>query len=212
MRYTQAPASQHGTGKIYMGREIARVMTYHGATWLERPEREKEERPELLVPLLDLKPGMAVADIGAGTGYHSWRMAEMVGKQGRVLAVDIQPEMLELLEKNMRTRGVDNVEPLLGVEDDPKLPAESIDLALLVDVYHEFAYPFEMVAHITRALKPGGRVVLVEYKAEDPRVPILRVHKMSEAQVRKEMAVHNLEWVKTESSLPWQHVVIFRKK
>jgi FkbM family methyltransferase len=160
---------------------------------------------------LELKPGMAVADIGAGTGYHSWRIAQIVGAQGTVYAVDIQPEMLQLLEKNMASRGIGNVKPVLGEVADAKLPAAQIDLAMMVDVYHEFEYPFEMLESIVRALKPGGRVAFVEFKAGDRNVPIRRLHTMSEAQVRKEAGVFALRWVKTVSTLPWQHVVIFAK-
>lgn len=210
-RYSSSAPSEAGTGKIYMGREIARVMSFHGAQWLERPEREREERTDLILPMLELKPGMVVADIGAGTGYYAWRMAKQVVPGGRVLAVEVQREMLLLLEKQMVRRGVDNVVSVLGETDDPKLPANSVDLALMVDVYHEFDFPYEMLARITEALKPGGRVVFVEFKAEDASIPIFALHKMSEAQVKKEASVHALEWVKTTSTLPWQHVIVFRK-
>ncbi len=211
-RYTRISPSPDGIGKVYLGREISHVMGWHGAEWLERAERVEEERPDLLHAELALAPGMTVADIGAGTGYHSWRMAQRVGESGTVYAVDIQPEMIELLQRQMKRRGVTNVKPVLGTETDPKLPEAGLDLALMVDVYHEFEYPHEMLAAIVRALKPGGRVVFVEYKAEDPEVPIKLLHKMSEAQVRKEAAAHPLEWVKTVRTLPWQHVVVFRKK
>jgi len=210
-RYSSGAPSEAGTGTIYMGREIARVMSFHGAQWLERPEREREERTDLILPMLELKPGMVVADIGAGTGYYAWRMAKQVAPGGRVLAVEVQREMLLLLEKQMVRRGVDNVVSVLGETDDPKLPANSVDLALMVDVYHEFDFPYEMLARITEALKPGGRVVFVEFKAEDASIPIFALHKMSEAQVKKEASVHALEWVKTTSTLPWQHVIVFRK-
>lgn len=209
--YTQRSPSGDGIGKVYMGREIARVMSWHGADWLERAERAGEERPDLLLSELRLTPGMTVVDVGAGTGYYSWRMAKQVGGSGVVYAVDIQPEMLELLERQVKHRGVRNVKPVLGTATDPRLAGASLDLALLVDVYHELEYPHEMLAAIVRALKPGGRVVFVEYKAEDPAVPIKPLHKMSEAQVRKEAAVHPLQWVRTVRTLPWQHVVIYRK-
>ena len=186
-------------------------MGHEGARWLERPERLSEERPDLLIEMLKLKQGDSVADIGAGTGYFSWRMAKKVGAEGQVYAVDIQPEMLELLGKRMQERGVSNVKPVRGTIDDPKLPESKLDLVLMVDVYHEFSHPYEMLAGISRALKPGGRVVFVEYRLEDPAVPIKRLHKMSQAQVKKEASVLPLEWVETLDALPRQHVVVFRK-
>ena len=210
-RYAAVPASADGIGKVYLGREIARVMSFHGAEWLERPERVEEERPELLLSALELKPGMTVADIGAGTGYYSWRMAQRVGGRGTVYAVDIQPEMISLLEQQMSRRRATNVKAVLGTLTDPGLPPASVDLALMVDVYHELEYPYEMLAAIVRALKPGGRLVLVEFRAGDASVPIKALHTMSEAQVRKEAAVHALVWVKTARDLPWQNAVVFRK-
>lgn len=210
-RYTAVQANADGIGKVYLGREIARVMSFHGAEWLERPERVVEERPELLLSALELKPGMTVADIGAGTGYYSWRMAQRVGASGTVYAVDIQPEMIRLLEQQMSRRRAANVKAVLGTLTDPGLPPASIDLALMVDVYHEFEYPYEMLAAIVRALKPGGRLVFVEFRAGDAAVPIKPLHTMTDAQVRKEAAVHTLEWVKTASDLPWQNAVVFRK-
>lgn len=201
----------NGIGKFYMGREIAHVMGHQAADWLERGEREKEERTSLLIQSLKLRPGDVVADIGAGTGYHVRRIAPKVAP-GKVYAVDIQPEMLTLLTNKMAQVNITNVVPVLGVIDDPRLPAHSIDLALMVDVYHEFSHPYEMMDAICRSLKPGGRVVLVEFRAEDPDVPIKAVHKMSEAQVKKEMAVHPLEWVETVRVLPWQHIIVFKKK
>jgi FkbM family methyltransferase len=210
--YEQGPASVDGIGKRYMGREIAHVMGWQGAQWLERTERVDEERPDLLLPELGLKPGMVVADIGAGTGYYSWRMAQRVGEAGRVFAVDVQPEMIELNRRFMAQRGAKNVESVQSTAIDAKLAPGSIDLALMVDVYHEFEYPYEMLASVVRALKPGGRVVFVEYKGESPAVPIKPLHKMTEAQVRKEAAVHALEWVRTIATLPWQHAVVFRKR
>lgn len=212
LRYASVPASPDGIGKVYFGREISQVMSFHGAPWLERAERAEEERPDLLLSALELKPGMVVADVGAGTGYYSWRMAERVGATGAVYAVEIQPEMLKLLDKQMARRGVANVKAILGTLTDPGLAAASLDLVIMVDVYHEFEYPYEMLSGIVRALRPGGRVVFVEFKGEDPAVPIKPLHKMTEAQLRKEAGVHPLEWVKTMRTLPWQHVVIFRKR
>ena len=210
-RYAAVPASPDGIGKVYMGREIAKVMSFHGADWLERPERVEEERPDLLVAALELKHGMTVADIGAGTGYYSWRLAQRVGASGTVYAVDIQSEMIKLLERQMSRRGAANVKAVLGTLTDPGLPPAGIDLALMVDVYHELEYPYEMLAAIVRALKPGGRLVFVEFRAGDEAVPIKPLHTMSEAQVRKEAAAHALEWLKTARGLPWQHAVVFRK-
>ncbi len=201
-----------GIGKFYMGREIAHVMGHQAAGWLERPEREREEAPAKLLKALDLKPGLVVADIGAGSGYHAFRMAEKVGDKGKILAVDIQPEMLAIIRQKMKEQKIANVEPVLGVEDDPKLPAGGVDLILLVDVYHEFSQPFEMTQAMVKALKVGGRLAFVEFRLEDPDVPIKLVHKMTEKQVIKEMEPHPLKWVKTDKSLPWQHVIVFEKK
>jgi len=211
-RYVPVRASSDGIGKAYMGREIAHVMSYHGAPWLERPERTSEERPELVLAALELKPGMAVADLGAGSGYYSWRMARRVGDKGIVYAVDVQPEMVRLLEKQMAERGVTNVRPLLGIPADPRLPEGRLDLVVMVDVYHELEYPFEVLASVVRALKPGGRVAFVEYRGNDPSVPIKALHTMTEAQVKKEASAQSLEWVKTVADLPWQQVIVFRRK
>lgn len=207
----RTPASPDGTGKFYCGREIAPVMSHAGADWLERPEREIEEAPDQVVAALGLRPGQVVADFGAGTGYFTWRLARAVGPTGRVFAVDIQPEMLERLRANLAARGVTNVQTVLATEQDPRLPAASLDLVLLVDVYHELAWPHEVLTALCRALKPGGRLAFVEYRAEDPAVPIKPLHKMSEAQILREAALHPLAWVTTVRSLPWQHLVIFRK-
>jgi ubiquinone/menaquinone biosynthesis C-methylase UbiE len=209
---TREDHDPNGIGKFYMGREIAQVMGHQGAGWLERPEREKEEQPTKLLEALQLKPGDVVADIGAGTGYHSFRMAPAVGPRGKVFAVDIQPEMLAIIRQRMKERKIDNVEPVLGAEADPKLPEGGVDMILLVDVYHEFAQPYEMTRALVKALKPGGRLVFVEFRLEDPDVPIKLVHKMTQKQVLKEMGPHPLEHVKTVGSLPWQHVIVFRKK
>ncbi len=212
-RYTtKAAHDRDGIGKIYFGREIAQVMGHQGASWLERPERQTEERTDVLLDALALGPGEVVADIGAGSGYFSWRMAQKVGAQGVVYAVDIQQEMLDLLMSQMRRRQVGEiVRPVLGTVQDPKLPAESVDTILLVDVYHEFDFPYEMAQAMIRALKPGGRLVLVEYRGEDPAVPIKRLHKMTEAQVQREMAVHPVQFEKNIPTLPRQHILIFRK-
>ena len=211
-RYSQLPASADGIGKSYMGREISAVMGWQGASWLERQEREREERTDLLLAALMLKPGNVVADIGAGTGYLSRRMAPLVMPGGKVFAVDVQPEMINLLQAGVKRSGLTQIEAKLSAVDDVKLTASSVDLAVMVDVYHELAYPYEVMTSLLKALKPGGRLVFVEYKAEDPRVPIKQLHKMSEAQIKREAAVFALDWERTVSSLPWQHVVVFRKR
>jgi precorrin-6B methylase 2 len=211
-RYTRVPAGADGIGKRYMGRDIAGVMGWQGAAWLEREEREREERTDLLVTALKLKPGMVVADIGAGTGYLARRMAATVMPGGKVLAVDVQPEMVSMLQSMVSKTGRTHIEPSLGTEVDVTLPASSIDLAIMVDVYHELAFPYEVMASIIRALKPGGQLVFVEYRAEDPKMPIKALHKMSEAQIKREAAVHALTWERTVGTLPWQHLVVFRKR
>lgn len=211
-RYSQTPASADGIGKSYMGREIAAVMGWQGASWLERQEREREERTDQLLAALVLQPGMVVADIGAGTGYLSRRMAPAVMPGGKVWAVDVQPEMISLLQAGVKRSGLTQIEARLSSVDDVKLPALSVDLAIMVDVYHELAYPHEVIASVLKALKPGGRIVFVEYKAEDPLVPIKQLHKMSESQIKREAAVFALDWERTVRTLPWQHVVVFRKR
>jgi precorrin-6B methylase 2 len=202
----------NGIAKYYMGRQIAHVMGHEGASWLERPEREAEEQTSAMIELLGLKPGEVAADIGAGTGYITWRMAQKVAPGGKVYAVEIQQEMLDLLAANMKTRGISNVVQHLGTITDAKLPTNALDLIIMVDVYHEFDHPYEMTDSMARSLKAGGRLVLVEFRKEDPRVPIKEVHKMSEAQVKKEMAIHPLEHSQTITNLPWQHVIVFKKK
>ncbi|MEX0703234.1 MAG: class I SAM-dependent methyltransferase [Planctomycetales bacterium] len=204
----------NGIGKFYMEREIARVMGAAGAPWLERPEREKEEALSKLVEALALEPGMVVADVGAGSGVISLMLAEKVAPEGKVIAVDIQEKMLKLLAERLKARGVKNVEPRRGTEKSPALQPASVDLALLVDVYHEFEFPYEMMAEIALAVKPGGRVVLVEYRKEDPEVPIKLVHKMTEAQAKRELAPpeFELEWKETIGTLPWQHVIVFERR
>ena len=212
-RYEErADHDPHGTGVFYLGREIAPVMGFQAAGWLERPEREREEKPAKLLTALDLKPGMVVADVGAGSGYHAFRMARLVGDTGRVLAVDVQPEMLRLIEGRAKKERVANVVAVRGEEADPKLPAGGVDLVLMVDVYHEFRRPYEMGQKLVAALKPGGRLAFVEYRAEDPAVPIKAVHKMTERQVIKEMAEFpGVRHTRTVGTLPWQHIVVFTK-
>jgi len=210
-RYERVVPSRDGIGKHYMGREIAGVMGWEGAQWLERESRAREERPELLLRELALAPGMTVADIGAGTGYYTWQLAQQVGPGGRVYAVDVQPEMISMLDSQKAKRGVRNVVSVLGSETTVKLPPASVDLAIMVDVYHELAFPSEVLDSIILALKPDGRVVFVEYRAEDPAVAIKPLHKMSELQVRREATAHGLKWERSIESLPIQHAIVFRK-
>lgn len=204
----------NGIGKFYLGREIAHVMGHQGISWLERPEREQEEGLTQLVEALELKPGQAVADIGAGSGVISLMLSKKVGPQGTVLAVDIQQEMLDALAVNCKKQNVTNVLPVLGTTTSPNLKPETVDLVLMVDVYHEFDMPYEMLSGIAKSLKPGGRVAFVEYRKEDPQVPIKGVHKMTEKQVQKEAAPEELGlvWLKTYGKLPRQHVVVFEKR
>ena len=208
--YQYYPPSAEGTGKGYMGREIANIMGYQGAAWLERVSREKEERTDILLKSLNLQKGMVIADVGAGTGYLSGRMADSVGVSGVIYAADVQPEMIAKLKS--LTKNHPNIKPVLSEPKNVNLPANSVDMAVLVDVYHELDSPFEVVQSITTALKPNGKLVLVEYRAEDDKVPIKQTHKMTEAQVIKELSVQPVKWVKTIETLPWQHVVIFVKK
>jgi len=210
---TRAKHDPDGLGKFYLGREIALVMGHQAAGWLERPEREKEEDPAKLLAALEIKEGMTIADIGAGSGYHVFRMAPLVGEKGKILAVDIQKEMLDLMNAKAKKNNVKNVETILGTVKDPKLPENAVDLIIMVDVYHELEFPFEMTEKMVAALKPGGRIVFVEFRLEDAKVPIKLVHKMTERQVIKEMAAFDsVEHAKTVKTLPWQHIVVFKKK
>jgi len=201
----------NGTGRFYLGREIAAVMGPGGLAWLDRPERETEERPDVVVDAIGLQRGALVADLGAGSGYFTFRLAAKVGKRGRVLAVDLQDEMLATIRQRAAALHVSNVEEVTGTETDPHLPAGAVDVVLMVDVYHELAYPFEVMAHVREALKPGGRVVFVEYRKEDPSIPIKEVHKMSVQQLEKEMNAVGLVHLRTVESLPSQHIVVFGK-
>jgi ubiquinone/menaquinone biosynthesis C-methylase UbiE len=212
-RYESMRLTQDGIGKRYLGREIAGVMGWQGASWLERQEREKEERTDLLLRDLNLMPGLVIADIGAGTGYLSRQMARQVGPKGVVYAVDVQPEMIQIMQGLAKSAQVNNIKPVLSTTTRTNLPDGSIDLAIMVDVYHELEFPYEMLSSMIASLKPGGQLVFVEYRSEDTSVPIKEVHKMSEAQVRKEVAVFpELQWERTSKRLPWQHVVVFRKQ
>ena len=209
-RYETGQASRDGIGKFYMGREISHVMGYQGAGWLERSTREVEERTDLLVENLPLEADDVVADIGAGTGYFSFRMAARV-PDGKVYAVDIQQEMLDIITERMANNGTQNVETIRGAVESTNLPENTIDLALFVDVYHEFSHPYEMMESVVTALKPGGKVILIEYRAEDPSVPIKPLHKMSEAQAKKELEAIGLTWKETKDFLPQQHFLVFEK-
>ncbi len=208
--YVEGRASRDGTGRFYMGREIAQVMSHRGAAWLERADREREERPDALIRALDLAPDAVVTDLGAGTGYFTFRIAERVPR-GRVYAVDIQPEMLRILEDRMEAEGVTNVAPILGSIRGPGLRPQSTDLTLLVDAYHEFSHPREMLEAVYESTRPGGRLVLVEYRAEDPDVPIKALHKMTEAQVRREAEASGFRFVENLDVLPQQHLLIFER-
>ena len=211
-QYEQRQASRDGTGKIYMGREISQVMGHAAIGWLERPEREHEEATSRVIQGLEaqLAKDAVVVDVGSGSGYYSFRLAKLV-PQGKVIGVDIQPEMVAYLAQKAQQTGVANVESNLGKVDNVQLPGESVDAAIMVDAYHEFSHPNEMMQSIVHALRPGGRVYLLEYRAEDPAVPIKPLHKMSEAQSIKEMEVVGLRHVKTETFLPWQHFMVFEK-
>ena len=202
--------SPDGIGKFYMGREIAKVMGHTEALWLERATREVEEKPSEVVNALNLNPTDIVADIGAGTGYFTFQIAPLI-PEGKVLAVDIQPEMIDIIDFLQKENNITNVEPVLGSVTDSNLPGENVDLALMVDAYHEFEYPREMMSGVARALKPGGRVVLVEYRRENPFILIKAPHKMTQKQVRKEMSVVGLEWIETKNFLPQQHFMVFQK-
>lgn len=196
----------------YMGRPIADVMSFRGADWLFRAERVAEEQPEKMLDSLGIEPGMVVADVGAGAGYNTMRLAKRVGKTGKVLATDLQPQMLMMLRRNVKQAGVAQVvQPVLCTQTDPKLPESAVDLILMVDVYHEASDPDASLEGWKKALKPGGRIVFVEYRAEDPSVPIKPEHKMSVAQVRKEVEPHGLVFRESKEFLPWQHIIIFEK-
>ncbi len=208
--YTSGVATPDGIGKFFHGREIAQVMGHPAIGWLERDEREKEEAPSKAINALNLAPDAVIADIGAGSGYYAFRISPKV-PQGKVMAIDIQPEMLEFLKKRSGEQKITNVIPHLGAVDDLRLPPASLDAALLVDAYHEFSHPAEMVASLVRSLKPGGRVFLIEFRGEDPEVPIKPLHKMTEAQARREFEAAGLRFVSNRRELPWQHFMIFER-
>jgi ubiquinone/menaquinone biosynthesis C-methylase UbiE len=202
--------SPDGIGKFYQGREIAKVMGHTEALWLERPSREVEEQPQKLIDALNLAPIDVVADIGAGTGYFSFKLAQKVFL-GKVFAVDIQPEMLDIIEFLKNENNITNVKPILGTLTNPNLPENSIDLAIMVDAYHELSQPREVMQEVVKALKPEGKVVLVEYRRENPFIAIKKLHKMTQKQAIKEMSTVGLEWIETKEFLPSQHLMIFSK-
>lgn len=201
----------NGINKWYKGRQIAQVMSHFGIDWLERKEREIEENTSLLFKNLAVKPGMIIADVGAGSGYHSALLSKMVGN-GKVFAVDVEPEMIAYLNARIKRENLSRIVPVLCTEKNVTLPENAIDLILLVDVYHEFSYPYEMALSMFNVLKPGGKLVLVEFRAEDETVPIKTIHKMSEAQAIKELKVAGFTFEKNISNLPWQHFLVFTKK
>jgi ubiquinone/menaquinone biosynthesis C-methylase UbiE len=192
-------------------RQTAPVMSSAGADWLMRPERIKEEDPDRMLMSLDIKKGAVVADIGAGVGYHVWRLSDIVGPSGKVIGEDIQEGMIQLMKKNIDDRKLRNVEIILGGPADPKLPSNAVDLVLMVDVYHEFSDPVAMMRHVKDALKPDGRVVLVEFRKEDPAVPIQPLHKMSVPDVRSELEPLGFKFQRSLEFLPWQHIIFFGK-
>jgi len=196
---------------VYKGREIAQTMHYLGAPWLTRESREREEDGSTLLKALGLQRGEVVADIGCGNGFYTLKLAKLVGPEGKVIAVDIQREMLEFLKEAAAAEGIKNIDPVLGTVIDPKLPEGSVDLVLLVDVYHEFSHPEQMLAAIRKSLKPTGRVALAEFRAEDPKVPIKPLHKMSKAQILKEFPPNGFKLVEEFDKLPWQHLMFFQR-
>jgi precorrin-6B methylase 2 len=200
-----------GIGKFYLGREIAHVMGPGGILWLERTERETEEQPQLVIDALAIKPGQTIADLGAGSGYYSFRIASLVGPTGKVLAIDIEPAMLDVIAQRAQREHVANVVTVRSTARDPNLAPQSVDLLFMVDVYHELEFPYEVLTKVREALKPGGRVALIEYRAEDPEVMIKPLHKMSERQVRREMQAAGFRHVRTVRTLPLQHLIFFER-
>jgi ubiquinone/menaquinone biosynthesis C-methylase UbiE len=197
--------------KVYKGRKIAQTMHYLGAEWLVRDDREQQERCSLMLANLGMKRGMAVCDMGCGNGFYTLQLAKMTGPEGHVYAVDIQPKMLELLNERADKAGVSNLSPILGTFIDPRLPKGKIDLILCVDVYHEFSHPEHMLAEMREALSPEGVVALVEFRSEDPNVPIKPEHKMSREQILKEWPPNGFKLVKEFDGLPWQHMMFFQR-
>lgn len=210
-KYSFKRGDYNGIGKWYMGREIAYVMGFEGIDWLERSEREEEENVSKLIKNMRIKPNDVIADIGAGSGYHTFKIASLT-KNGLVYAIDIQPEMLMVIEKTKESGKIKNIETILGSEKSIHLPSNSVDKILMVDVYHEFNFPAEIIISIKKALKPNGELFLIEYRSEDSSVPIKEIHKMSEKQAVKEMEAAGFKLKKNINNLPWQHCMVFVKK
>ena len=210
LKYTYKRGDFNGIGKWYLGREIAYVMGYQGINWLERSEREKEENVSRLIKNMGININDIIADVGAGSGYHAFKMAPLAEK-GLIYAVDIQPEMLDVIEKKKRSTKILNIETILGSEKSINLPKNSVDKILMVDVYHEFSYPIEMIESIKNALKPEGQLFLIEYRGEDSAVPIKKIHKMTEKQSVLEMEAAGLKLKGNIDNLPWQHCMVFEK-
>jgi ubiquinone/menaquinone biosynthesis C-methylase UbiE len=209
-RYQIRNGDPNGINKWYMGRQIAQVMSHYGIDWLERDERDLEENTSLLLKNLAVKPGMVIADIGAGSGYHSALLSKMVGN-GKVFAVDVEPEMIAYLIKRIKQEKLSSIVPVLSTEQKLSLPENTVDMMLLVDVYHEFSYPYEMALSMLSAIKPGGKLVLVEFRSEDPAVPIKKIHKMSVSKAIKEFKAAGFTFEKNIDNLPWQHCMVFKK-
>ena len=209
-KYTYKSGDFNGIGKWYMGREIANVMGYQGISWLERSEREKEENVSKLIQNMDIKPEDIIADVGAGSGYHTFRMSQLANK-GLVYAIDIQDEMLNTIERIKKFNEVINVKTILGNEKNINLPKNSVDKILMVDVYHEFNFPVEMIASIRNALRPDGQLFLIEYRGEDLNIPIKKIHKMTEKQSIMEMEAAGFIFKENVNNLPWQHCMVFKK-
>ena len=209
-RYVYKEGDPNGIHKWYMGRQIAHVMSHFGIDWLERPEREQEENSNMLLKNLNLNPGMNIADIGAGSGYYSRLLSKRI-RNGKVFAVDIEPEMIQYLKATIQQENISNIVTVLGKEKSVSLPSSSMDMMLLVDVYHEFSFPYEMALSMYKALKPDGKIILVEFRAEDETVPIKTIHKMSQVQAVKEFKAAGFRLEKNISNLPWQHCMMFVK-
>ena len=209
--YTFQKGSFDGIGKFYKGREISHVMGYQGINWLERPEREKEENTSRLIKNMNIAPGDTIADIGAGSGYHVFKMVSQVS-EGLIYAVDIQPEMLQAIRDRKKKEGIDRIKVVKGTEKSVNLPENSADKILMVDVYHEFSFPVEMLTSMHKALRPDGKIFLIEYRGEDASIPIKKLHKMTEAQAVKEFRANGFVLQENFDNLPWQHCMVFIKE